>query len=191
MTSPFFSTIWRFRPYKPYIFWKLMTPTIYWPTDHSPITHTDPPDLPNPSRTHLTWPFLHFKTFYAIQPKYFLKPHDIQTGWSSIHWLTEHSPITFTDPPSPTYGLLSLAQFTLSSSIHYSIQVSSVICTSSAVTGPGLFPELPHLPARRAIWRTQRGFQDIMEMRSAEKSLAWVHVPTANRIDCAMLKQTK
>ena len=33
----------------------------------------------------------------------------------SINWLTEHSPITFTDPPSPTYGLLSLAQFTLSS----------------------------------------------------------------------------
>ena len=32
----------------------------------------------------------------------------------SIHWLTDHSPITYTDPPSPPYGLLSLAQFTLS-----------------------------------------------------------------------------
>ena len=39
VTSPLISTIWCFRPYKPYIFWKLMTPTIHWPTDHSPITH--------------------------------------------------------------------------------------------------------------------------------------------------------
>ena len=82
------STIWCFRPYKPYIFWKLMTPTIHWPTDHSPITHTDPPDPPNPPRTHLTWPFLHFKTFYAIQPKYFLKPHDTQ--YQLTHWTLAH-----------------------------------------------------------------------------------------------------
>ena len=40
----------------------------------------------------------------------------------SIHWLTEHSPITFTDPPSPTYGLLSLAQLTLSSFEKYKNQ---------------------------------------------------------------------
>ena len=88
VTSPLFSTIWCFRPYKPYIFWKLMTPTIHWPTDHSPITHTDPPDPPNPPRTHLTWPFLHFKTFYAIQPKYFLKPHDTQ--YQLTHWTLTH-----------------------------------------------------------------------------------------------------
>ena len=54
-----FSTLWRSTPYKQNIFWNLMTP--------------------------------------------------------SIHWLTDHSPITHTDPPSPPYGLLSLAQFTMSS----------------------------------------------------------------------------
>ena len=108
VTSPHISTIWCFRPYKPYIFLKLMAPTIHWPTDHSPITHTDPPDPPNPPRTHLTWPFLHFKTFYAIQTKYFLKPYDTQ--YPLTHW-----PITYTDPPSPPYGLLRLAQFTMPS----------------------------------------------------------------------------
>ena len=30
-----------FRPYKPYIFWKLMTPIIQWLSAHSTITHTD------------------------------------------------------------------------------------------------------------------------------------------------------
>ena len=40
----------------------------------------------------------------------------------SIHWVTDHSPITYTDPPSPSYGLLSLAQFTLSSSCDVSQQ---------------------------------------------------------------------
>ena len=90
VTSPLFSTLWCFRPYKPYISRKLMTPTIHWPTDHSPITHTDPQDPLNPPRTHLTWPFLHFKTFYAIQTKYLLKPHDTQ--YPLTHWpLTHHS----------------------------------------------------------------------------------------------------
>ena len=58
VTSPLISTMWCFRPHKPYIFWKLMTPTIY-----SIINRTDPPetlDPPNPLRTHPTWPFLHF-----------------------------------------------------------------------------------------------------------------------------------
>ena len=37
----YFHYIWCFRPYKPYIFWRLMTPTIHWLTDFSPITHCD------------------------------------------------------------------------------------------------------------------------------------------------------
>ena len=73
-----------------------MTPTIHWPTDHSPITHTDPPDPPNPPRTHLTWPFLHFMTFYTIQTKYFLKPHDTQ--YPLTHWPLTHDPHRPTKP---------------------------------------------------------------------------------------------
>ena len=109
VTSPLFSTIWCFRPYKPYIFWKLMTPTIHWPTDHSPITHTDPQDPPNPPRTHLTWPFLHFKTFYAIQTKYFLKPYDTQyplTHWPLTHHL--HRPTKPTIWPSESRTVYSV-----------------------------------------------------------------------------------
>ena len=36
VTSPLFSTLWCFRPYKPYISRKLMTPTTHWLTDHPP-----------------------------------------------------------------------------------------------------------------------------------------------------------
>ena len=59
-------------------------------TDHSPITcHPHRPTRPkNPPRTHLTWPFLHFMTFYTIQTKYFLKPHDTQ--YPLTHWLLTH-----------------------------------------------------------------------------------------------------
>ena len=56
VTPHLFSTIWRSRPYKPNIFWKLMTPTIHWPTKHSPITLSDPPDPPKPCPTR---PFIH------------------------------------------------------------------------------------------------------------------------------------
>ena len=85
-----------------------MTPTIHWPTDHSPITHTDPPDPPNPPRTHLTWPFLHFKTFYAIQTKYFLKPHDTQ--YPLTHWpLTQAHHMAFW----VSHSLLCLVHFSL------------------------------------------------------------------------------
>ena len=98
VTSPLISTIWCFRPYKPYIFWKLMTPTIHWPTDHSPITHTDPSDPPNPPRTQPTWPFLHFMTFCSIQTIYFLKPHGIH--YPLTHFI-DHFPITHTDPSDP------------------------------------------------------------------------------------------
>ena len=92
--------IWCFRPYKPNIFWKLMTPTIHWPTDHSPITHTDPSDPPNPPRTQLTWPFLHFMTLpvCSIQTLYFLKPHGIY--YPLTHFI-DHFPITHTDPSDP------------------------------------------------------------------------------------------
>ena len=44
VTSPLFSTLWCFRPYKPYISRKLMTPTIHWLTDQT--TH------PSPMQTH-------------------------------------------------------------------------------------------------------------------------------------------
>ena len=47
-------------------------------TDHSIITNTDPLDPLDPPKTHLTWPFLHFMTFFTIQTKYFLKPYDTQ-----------------------------------------------------------------------------------------------------------------
>ena len=107
VTSSLISTIWCFRPYKPHIFWKLMTPTIHWPTDHSPITHTDPQDPPNPPRTHLTWPFLHFKTFYAIQTKYF--PYDTQyplTHWPLTHHL--HRPTKPTIWPSESRTVYSV-----------------------------------------------------------------------------------
>ena len=89
------STIWCFKPYKPNIFWKLMTPTIHWPTDHSPITHTDPP---NPPRTQPTWPFLHFMTFCSIQAIYFLKTHGIH--YPLAHCI-DHFPITHMDPSDP------------------------------------------------------------------------------------------
>ena len=39
VTSPLIFTVCCFRPYKPYIFWKLVTPTIHRPIDHLPITH--------------------------------------------------------------------------------------------------------------------------------------------------------
>ena len=96
VTSPLISTLWCFRPYKPYIFWKLMTPTIHWPTDHSPITHTDPSDPPNPPRTQPIWPFLHFMTFCSIQTIYFLKPHGIHYPLPHCidHFHTDQS-----DPP--------------------------------------------------------------------------------------------
>ena len=45
VTSHLFSSIWPFRPDKPNIFLKLMTPTIQWPTKHSPITLSDTQDL--------------------------------------------------------------------------------------------------------------------------------------------------
>ena len=95
VTSPLISTIWCFRPYKPNIFWKLMTPTIHWPIDHSPITHTDPP---NPPRTQPTWPFLHFMTFCSIQAIYFLKTHGIH--YPLAHRI-DHFPITHIDPSDP------------------------------------------------------------------------------------------
>ena len=77
-----------------------MTPTIHWPTDHSPITHTDPSDPPNPPRTQLTWPFLHFMTLpvCSIQTLYFLKPHGIH--YPLTHFI-DHFPITHTDPSDP------------------------------------------------------------------------------------------
>ena len=78
-----------------------MTPSIHWLTDHSPITHTDPQDPPNPPRTHLTWPFLHFMTFYTIQTKYFRKPH--HTQYPLTHWPLTHYPHRPTRPTKPTH----------------------------------------------------------------------------------------
>ena len=78
-------------------------------TVHSPINHTDPPDPLNPPRTHLTWPFLHFKTFYAIQTKYFLKPYDTQyplTHWPLTHHL--HRPTKPTIWPSESRTVYSV-----------------------------------------------------------------------------------
>ena len=72
-----------------------MTSTIHWPTDHSPITHTDPSD---PPRTQPTWPFLHFMTFCSIQTIYFLKPHG--THYPLTHRI-DHFPITHSDPSDP------------------------------------------------------------------------------------------
>ena len=40
-----------------------MTPTIHWPTNHSPITFPDPPDPPNP---HPTWPFILLFTIWRF-----------------------------------------------------------------------------------------------------------------------------
>ena len=62
---------WCFTPYKPYIFWKLVTPTFHWPTVHSPIAHSDPPHPQNPP----TWLFIHLMMFNTIQTEYFMKPH--------------------------------------------------------------------------------------------------------------------
>ena len=45
VTSHLISTFWPRKPHKPNIFWKLMTPTIHWPTYHPSITFPDPPDL--------------------------------------------------------------------------------------------------------------------------------------------------
>ena len=63
------------------IFWKLMTGTIHWPTDNSPITNTDPP---NPSRTHPTWPFLHAK-FYTLQTFFPESSRPLSTDPMTIH----------------------------------------------------------------------------------------------------------
>ena len=66
-------------------------------------------DPPNPLRTHLTWPFLHFMTFYTIQTKYFLKPHDNQyplTHWPLTHHL--HRPTKPTIWPSESRTVYSV-----------------------------------------------------------------------------------
>ena len=47
VTSPLISAIWFFRPYKPYIFWKLMTSTIQWIVSTDPLT-----THPSPTQTH-------------------------------------------------------------------------------------------------------------------------------------------
>ena len=85
MTSPLIST--DVLNHTNHTFSGRLWPIILWISDCSPMTHTDPPD---PPRTHLTWPFLHFMTFYTIQTKYFLKPHDTQ--YPLTHWpLTHHT----------------------------------------------------------------------------------------------------
>ena len=114
---------WCFTPYKPYIFWKLVTPTFHWPTVHSPIAHSDPPHPQNPP----TWLFIHLMMFNTIQTKYFMKPyvthypqnpprihqHDYLSTWwrltlykpnilwnlmsPTIYWPTADSPFTHTD----------------------------------------------------------------------------------------------
>ena len=62
-----FSTLWCSTLYKPYIFWKLMTPIIQWLSAHSPIAHTDPTIPTNPTHN----PF-HMK----------ISPHDTNQIWS-------------------------------------------------------------------------------------------------------------
>ena len=74
---------WCFTPYKPYIFWKLVTPTFHWPTVHSPIAHSDPPHPQNPP----TWLFIHLMMFNTIQTEYFMKPH-------VTHYLLTHCRLT-------------------------------------------------------------------------------------------------
>ena len=74
---------WCFTPYKPYIFWKLVTPTFHWPTVHSPIAHSDPPHPHNPA----TWLFIHLMMFNTIQTEYFMKPH-------VTHYLLTHCRLT-------------------------------------------------------------------------------------------------
>ena len=96
-----FKSLWRmFWPYKPYIFWKLMTPTIHWPTAHFPITHTDPPYPQNPPTTRMIWPFSTFWCFTLYKAYIFWK-----LVTPTIHWPTAHSPITHTDPPGSRIGI--------------------------------------------------------------------------------------
>ena len=103
---------------------------LYYVLDHTNHTFseslwhplsTDPLTThPSPTQTHQTHqthkePTLpdHFSTLWRSTP------YKQNIFWNlmtpSFHWLTDHSPITYTDPQSPPYGLLSLAQFTLSS----------------------------------------------------------------------------
>ena len=56
VTSPLISTVWSFKPYKPYIFWKIMThyPLNLWLLTHDPHRLTKPINLtiwPSESRT--------------------------------------------------------------------------------------------------------------------------------------------
>ena len=102
---PFFHLKGHYSLYKQCIFWKLMAPTTHWPTDHSPITNTDPTDPPNSLRTHQT----HFRTLSSMQTIHFLKAHG--TFYPLTHWpLTYHqhrpikpnqSPPNLTLPPLP------------------------------------------------------------------------------------------
>ena len=70
-----------------------MTPPIHWPTNHSPITHTDPSDPPNPPKTHLTWPFPYFMLYDVL---HFTNHIFTDSSWHplSLDPLTTH--------PSPT-----------------------------------------------------------------------------------------
>ena len=83
---------WCFTPYKPYIFWKLVTPTFHWPTVHSPITHSDPPHPQNTPRTHQ---HDYLSTWWRLT---LYKPNILWNLMSpTIYWPTADSPFTHTD----------------------------------------------------------------------------------------------
>ena len=75
-----FSTIWAFRPHKPNIFWKLMTPTIHWPTNHSPITLPDPPD-PKLTQTNQT-----FDPLYSVLMLMYMKMYAFWLLSLAVYW---------------------------------------------------------------------------------------------------------
>ena len=118
-TSPLISSSWCFIPHKPYIFWKLMTPTntinicidlsiqstVFWSLSLINVGrrlilsthHTDPPNVCKPTQNprDMTisplYDILHCMTFYTIQTKYFPRLHG---NHYPLHWPTDHLPIT-------------------------------------------------------------------------------------------------
>ena len=97
-----------------------MAPTIYWPTDHSPITHTDPPNPPN--QTNWFW------TLGCSTP---YKPYNF---WNLLA-PTIHRPITHTDSPLPSRAHRIWTDILWKLATSTSIYTSS--CISSSYMGLG------------------------------------------------------
>ena len=78
-TSPFISTVWCSRPYKPYIFWKLVIQWWQWPRRRQRHTDTD-------------------KYKYRVLPRpnvcYIFEKHEVQ-GYQIWHFLPNFPPKTF------------------------------------------------------------------------------------------------